>query len=314
MSFINITRSTCRKFLNKILKYLIFSEKTEESISDNVEFIKYVNLLKSDLVTPIITPRFAISCDMEFMKKLAKLAKDYNLPIQSHISENLEEIKFTLELFPGHKNYAEVYNSAGLLTNRCIMAHGVHLNDEEVKLFAEKGVAVAHCPNSNTNLKSGLLDVKRLIDNGVKVGLGTDISGGNRIGILDSLRAALDVSHHLNFFKKQDILGTGKIHPETEANLKYEPMDYKQALFLATLGGAQTCGLESKIGNFIKGKDFDALLIDVFAGSVDKFDLPAELSKDLTEKEKFHQLIQKFVYVGDDRNIAEVYVKGKQIK
>lgn len=269
--------------------------------------------LKSDLVTPIITPRFAISCDMDFMKKLAALAREFNLPIQSHISENLDEISFTLEIFPGHKNYAEVYNSAGLLTNRCIMAHGVHLNDDEVELFAKKGVAVAHCPNSNTNLKSGLLDVKRLIDGGVKVGLGTDISGGNRIGILDSLRAALDVSHHLNFFKKQDILGSGKIE-ETEANLKYEPMSYQQALFLATLGGAQTCGLEDKIGNFVKGKDFDALLIDVYAGSVDKFNIPAKVSENWTAEYQFQQLIQKFVYVGDDRNIAQVYVKGKQIK
>lgn len=293
--------------------FLRLSEKTDESIEDNIELIKYVHSLKSDLIVPIITPRFAIACDMDFMIKLANLAKEYDLPIQSHISENVDEISFTLQIFPGHKNYAEVYNSAGLLTNKCIMAHGVHLNDDEVKLFAEKGTAVSHCPNSNSNLKSGLLDVNRLIENGVKVGLGTDVSGGNRIGILDSVRAALDVSQHLNFFKKQDILGTGKLK-SNEANLCYNPMDYKQALFLATLGGAQTCAIDSKVGNFLKGKDFDALLIDVYAGAVDKFDIPKTMSEKLTPEYKFQQKIQKFVYVGDDRNISHVFVKGKQIK
>jgi guanine deaminase len=235
------------------------------------------------------------------------------LPIQSHISENLGEIAFTLEIFPGHKNYAEVYNTAGLLTNKCIMAHGVHLTDDEVKLFAQKGTAVAHCPNSNSNLSSGLTDVKRLIENGVKVGLGTDISGGNRIGILDTLRAAMDVSQHLNFIKKQDIQGTGKV-PPNEANSAYVPINYKQALFLATLGGAQTCAIDQKVGNFVKGKDFDALLIDVYAGSVDKFNIPTKVTEKLTPEDKFLQKIQKFVYVGDDRNITGVYVKGTQIK
>lgn len=290
-----------------------FSEEAGQSIADNRELIEYVISLKSDLITPIITPRFAISCDMDFMKKLAGLAREFNLPIQSHISENIDEITFTLEIFPGHKNYAEVYNTAGLLTDRCIMAHGVHLTDDEVKLFAEKGVAVSHCANSNTNLQSGLTDVKRLIDNGVKVGLGSDISGGNRIGILDCVRASLDVSHHLNFVKKQNILGTGKL-PETESNKNYQPMTYQQALFLATLGGAQSCGLENKIGNFVKGKDFDALVINVYGGSVDKFDIPTKVSENWNDEFKFHQKIQKFVYVGDDRNIAEVYVQGKQVK
>lgn len=85
------------------------------------------------MLVPIITPRFAISCSMELMKKLAQLAKDRNLPIQSHISENLDEIAFTLEIFPGHNNYAEVYDTAGLLTSRCIMAHCVHLTGVNYK-------------------------------------------------------------------------------------------------------------------------------------------------------------------------------------
>lgn len=247
------------------------------------------------------------------MKKLADLAQRYDLPIQSHISENLDEISFTLELFPGHKHYAEVYDTAGLLTNKCVMAHGVHLEDEEIKLLAARGTAVSHCPHSNTNLKSGICDVKRLIAGGVKVGLGTDVSGGNRISILDSIRSALDVSHHINFMKNQNVLGTGRVTENVEENSKYEPLNYKQAIFLATLGGAQALALENKIGNFMIGKSFDALIINTYSGSVDKFNLPLVLTNNSTPENEFEKLLQKFIYTGDDRNIAKVFVNGRDI-
>lgn len=294
--------------------FLCFSETTDASIRDNIALIDYVRELDSDLLTPIITPRFAISCSMDFMKKLAELAKEHDLPIQSHISENLDEIKFALELYAGHKNYAEIYDSANLLTNKCVMAHCVHLEDDEVELFAERGTSVAHCPNSNTNLKSGLCDVKRLIEGNVKVGLGTDVSGGNRIGIIDAMRAALDVSNHINFMKKQNVVGTGRVQENSEENSKYIPIDYKQALFLATLGGAQALALDKKIGNFEVGKNFDALLIDTYEGACDKFDLPKVLTEKLSEEYKFQQRLQKFVYTGDDRNIVKVFVKGREVK
>lgn len=293
--------------------FIHFSEELEESIKDNEEFIQYVKSLGSDLITPIITPRFAITCSMEMMKKLAKLASTYDLPIQSHISENLDEIKFTLDIFPGHKNYAKVYDTAGLLTNKCIMAHCVHLTDSEIELFAKRKTSVAHCPHSNTNLRSGLCDVKRLINGGLKVGLGTDISGGNRISILDSIRAALDVSHHLNFMKKQLVLGTGKV-PSNEENEKYEPIDYKQAIYLATLGGAQALAMDDKTGNFQIGKSFDALVIDSYVGAVDEFKLPKSLTDHLTALDKFEKVLQKFIYTGDDRNIINVFVDGRQVK
>ncbi|XP_070494047.1 guanine deaminase [Chironomus tepperi] len=290
-----------------------YIEQLEDSIRDNEEFIQYVKSLGSDLITPIITPRFAITCSMEMMRKLASLASKYDLPIQSHISENLDEIKFTLEIFPGHKNYAEVYDTAGLLTNKCIMAHCVHLEDREIELFAKRKTSVAHCPNSNTNLRSGLCDVKRLINGGLKVGLGTDISGGNRISILDSIRAALDVSHHLNFMKKQNVLGTGQVS-SSEENLNYEPINYKQAIFLATLGGAQALAMDDKTGNFQIGKSFDALIIDAYAGAIDEFELPKSLTDHLTSLDKFEKLLQKFIYTGDDRNIINVFVDGRQVK
>lgn len=250
------------------------------------------------------------------MEGLGELARKYKLPIQTHICENLDEIKFAAKLFPDTKNYADIYAQCNLLTDKCIMAHCVHLSDEEIKIFREKKVSVGHCPNSNTNLQSGMCDVKRLMDNEINVGLGTDISGGNRINILDCLRSALDVSLHLGFFKSQNIEGTGKIEKSkySEKNSQYMPLNYKQGLYLATLGGSKALNLENKIGNFALGKEFDALIVDVNAQPIDTFDLPEILTKSLTEQDKFDQMLQKFVYVGDDRNIVQVYVKGKPIK
>lgn len=113
------------------------------------------------------------------------------------------------------------------------MAHAVHLEDDEVALFAKTGTSVSHCPASNTCLSSGFCDVLRLIENGIKVGLGTDVSGGNSMSIKDAILRAMDVSHHLEFVKKQNIIGSGRL-PVSDNN--YKPLDYKQAIYLATLG------------------------------------------------------------------------------
>lgn len=168
---------------------------------------------------------------------------------------------------------------------------------------------MAHCPASNTNLGSGLCDVKRLINAGIKVGLGTDVSGGNDVSILSACRDALAVSQHLKIVKTQDIKGTGKIAEakETEA---YVPLDYKQVTYLATLGGAKALFLDDVIGNFEVGKSFDALLIDIDSDPIDTFDF----QQSETDGEHLLKCLQKFVYCGDDRNISKVFVDGKQVK
>lgn len=148
-------------------------------------------------------------------------------------------------------------------------------------------------------LSSGLCDVQRLINAGVTVGLGTDVSGGNSVSIQDALLRSLEVSKHLDFFKKQNIRGTGEAKKPDPA---YVQLKYKQALYLATLGGAKALSLDHLTGNFILGKEFDALLIDVSV--VEK---PVRL---LTVDE----LLEKFIYTGSDRNIKEVFVAGKRVK
>ncbi|KNC21404.1 hypothetical protein FF38_12603 [Lucilia cuprina] len=289
-----------------------YVEKTEESLNGTQEFIKDIEKLNTNLVKPTITPRFAISCTKELMKSLGDLAKQHNVHIQSHISESVAEIDFVKELFSC--SYAQVYDQAGLLTNKTVMAHAVHLEDEEILLFKKTGTAVAHCPASNTMLSSGFCDVLRLIENGIKVGLGTDVSGGNSISIQDAILRALDVSHHLEFVKKQNIKGTGQI-PVNKVNTEYKPLDYKQAIYLATLGGAEALALDDICGNFVEGKEFDALVVDTSIYPLHNFGLyNAEDYEKKSDELKLLEMVQKFIYVGDDRNIVNVYVAGKQIK
>lgn len=243
------------------------------------------------------------------MKDLADIAKDHNLLIQSHISENLNEISFVKELFPHAGTYANVYKECGLLTEKTIMAHCCHLENEEIEIFNQTGTAAIHCPTSNSNLSSGLCDVRRIQDRHVRVGLGTDISGGNKVGIFDVMRHALDVSQHLKFMKQQDVKGTGKL-AATEKNLNYVPMNYKNVIYLATQGGAESLSIGNKVGNFLPGKEFDALLIDTSMLPIIDYEIKSARSHD----EEILDKVEKFIYVGDDRNISKVFVKGVQVK
>ncbi|XP_034835775.1 guanine deaminase isoform X1 [Maniola hyperantus] len=270
-----------------------YFNKTVDELRDVETFVKNVYAYKNNLVEPIITPRFALSCDSELMGGLAQIAKKYQCATQSHISENKEEIEFVLKTNPVCSHYTEVYDRCEILNNRCIMAHAVYLSECEMSIFARKGVSVAHCPASNTRLQSGLCPVRTLLDHNVCVGLGTDVSGGDSTSILDAMRRAMDVSEHL--------LMTGGSGPT---------LDWKEALYLATVGGAKALGLQDKIGAFEVGKSFDALVIDVSdpRGPIDNY------TDSSLGTEALVDLAQKFVYCGDDRNIVQVYVNGEQVK
>lgn len=265
-----------------------YGETTEESYQMTEKFIKQLKELQNNLVQPIITPRFALSCDMPLMTRLGELASRCNVHIQTHISENPGEVAAVKDLYPDCKNYADVYDRAKLLTDKTVLAHGVYLTDDELLVLAARGSSVSHCPNSNTSLKSGLCDVRRLLDAGIKVGLGTDVSGGFSPSVLDAIRNALDVSIHISFGKGED----------------YAPLTYHEAFYLATLGGATAVALDDKVGNFRVGKYFDALIVNMKnPGPVD-----------VLQQYNTELLVQKFLYTGDDRNIRKVYVAGCQVK
>lgn len=129
---------------------------------------------------PILTPRFIPSCSDDLMRRLAAAQREYGLPVQSHLSENPREVAWVAELCPGSTCYGDAYLRYGLFGGEVptVMAHCVWSGDVEIELLRERGVFVAHCPQSNTNLSSGIAPVRRFLERGVRVGLGSDVAGG----------------------------------------------------------------------------------------------------------------------------------------
>uniref|UniRef100_G1QK00 Guanine deaminase n=1 Tax=Nomascus leucogenys TaxID=61853 RepID=G1QK00_NOMLE len=209
----------------------------------------------------------------------------------SHVSENRDEVEAVKNLYPSYKNYTDVYDKNNLLTNKTVMAHGCYLSAEELNVFHERGASIAHCPNSNLSLSSGFLNVLEVLKHEVKIGLGTDVAGGYSYSMLDAIRRAVMVSN---------ILLINKVNEKS--------LTLKEVFRLATLGGSQALGLDGVIGNFEVGKEFDAILINPKASDspIDLF--YGDFFGDISEA-----VIQKFLYLGDDRNIEEVYVGGKQV-
>jgi guanine deaminase len=256
-------------------------ETAESSLEDTEEIIiKYRN--KSPLVKPIITPRFVPSCSSELLAGLGRMCEKYNVPVQSHLSENEGEIKWAKELYPDSKFYGDIYNGFNLFGKTpTLMAHCCFSSDEEIRLMKANGVVAVHCPSSNLNLGSGMMPVRKFIDNGIRIGFGSDISGGSTISIFKTMITAIQVSKLFwsNSGKKTDFLSNSEV------------------FYIATKGGGSFFG---KVGSFEKGYDFDALVID--DSGINYYDYSLE------------ERLERFIYLGDDRHIFHRYVCGNLIE
>ena len=168
-------------------------EETEESAGETLEWIKDVLHRKYKNTRPILTPRFTPSCTDELMEELKKLQMRYGLPLQSHLSENQGEIAWVKELCPWAGSYADAYDRFGLLNSRSIMAHTVWPDDGEIELLRKRGAFVAHAPSSNTNLSSGIAPIRRFIEEGIHVGLATDVAGGSSLSLFRMMQDAIGI-------------------------------------------------------------------------------------------------------------------------
>jgi guanine deaminase len=257
-------------------------EDTRKSLEETEELLlEYMG--KFDLVKPIITPRFIPTCSTELLTGLGYLAHKYNAPVQSHVNENTDEVEWVKELYPEIKSYAHVYDHFGLFGHtKTVMAHCIHNTDEETELMARNGVYAAHCPYSNFNLSSGMMPARKYLNAGVKIGLGSDISGGHELSIPKVMTKAIHTS-------KMIWLKSNKAH---------HPLTLSEVFYLATKGGGSFFG---KVGSFEEGYECDALIVDV--------------SNLLTEKPlSLEEKLEKFIYTGDERNIIERYVKGRKVE
>jgi guanine deaminase len=274
-------------------------ESTADTIAKTKECIEHIKTIDPEhkLITPIITPRFAPACTVDCLKALGTLHAETGFPCQTHISENKPEVELVKKLFPESESYTHVYDDAGLLTDKMILAHAVHLTPDEVDLVKKRNAKISHCPSSNTALTSGCARVRKLMDKGIDVGLGTDVSGGFSASILEVARQTIWVSRYVAMLEGD------------AAKLTVE-----DALYLATRGGAKVVNLDHRIGGFEVGMDWDAQYI-----TLNPVDHEADLHHeheppvDIFGWEEWEDQIHKWVYGGDDRNTAAVWVKGRLV-
>lgn len=196
------------------------------------------------------TPRFAISCTSELLRQSAKLAKATGAFWQTHLSEDRNELAEVARLFPSALDYLDVYDAAGALGPRALMAHAIHLSDGEIERLAETGTRIAHCPESNLFLASGAMRFDRYRQAGLVVGLGSDVAGGPSLSLFAVMRAAA-YTHDL-------VRVTAEADPAARSTA-IAPLDW---LTVATLDGARALGLDGVIGSLEGGKDADMIAVD----------------------------------------------------
>jgi guanine deaminase len=230
------------------------------------------------LVRPIITPRFVPSCTPEMLRACGELAAKYQLPVQSHLSENKDEVALvrTLE----NTWYGDAYNRYGLFGQTpTVMAHCVFTEGEELELMRRNRVVVAHCPTSNLNVASGMAPVRQFLDEGLCVGLGSDISGGHDLNIFRMMVYAIQVS---------------KMYYQQNHDRSF--LTLSEAFWMATKSAGSFFG---RVGSFEPGYEFDALIIDDSDLNHDNYSLLERL--------------ERYIYLGDDRQIKHRFCRGKEI-
>jgi len=254
-------------------------ETTEGSLRETERFIQET-AGKYDIIKPIITPRFVPTCSPALMQGLGELSAQYNVPVQSHLSENTGEIAWVKELHPDIENYASVYDHFGLFGQQpTVMAHCVHVSDSEIQLMAKNQVFVAHSPHSNNNLSSGIAPIRKMMQMGVPVGLASDVSGSHEVSMPRVIAAAAQVSK-LKWL---------------EMDKEFAALNTPELFHLATKGGGKFFG---NVGSFEVGYEMDALIID-------------DTSLEDVNERSLEERIQRYLYCGDDRNIHKRYIKGK---
>lgn len=254
-------------------------EETQNTFEEGEELIEKYD--GKGRLNYILTPRFAITSTAEQLEQLQQLKEKYpHIGVQTHISENFEEIDSTKELFPDRKDYLDVYEHYGLVAKNTLLGHGIHFSDDEWNRVKECRATLVHCPSSNLFLGSGLFDFKKAWEMDIPLALGSDVGGGTSFSMLKTAASAYQV-----------------------AALRGYKATALQLFYILSLGGAKAMGLDDKIGNFESGKEADFILID--SSKVDLVNERLKVSQSIEEK------LFALLMLGDDRIIDSVYLMGE---
>ena len=230
-----------------------------------------------------ITPRFALTSSAEQLEAAGRLAAEYpDAWVHTHLAENMAEVAAIAQRFPQSRSYLDVYDGFGLVRDKSVFAHCLHLDHEDRKCMASSGAAAAFCPTSNLFLGSGLFDLPAMRAAGVSSGLGTDVGGGTSLSLLRTASEAYKVLH-----------------------LQEHALPAMQALYLATLGAAEALHLDGYIGNFAPGKEADFVVLD-YAGS----NLTA---RRCAAAGSIEEKLFALMTLADDRNVAATHVMGRLV-
>jgi guanine deaminase len=230
-----------------------------------------------------ITPRFAATSSEAQLASVGRLARDYpDALIQTHVAENLDEVAWVKRLFPQARSYLGVYDGYGLLRERAIYAHCIHLDQNDRVRMARSGASAAFCPTSNLRLGSGLFDVAAADAAGMRFSLATDVAGGTSFSMLHTLGDAYKV-----------------------AQLSRQHLSALRAFYLATLAGARALGIDDRIGRFAVGMEADFIVLDLRATPL----IARRMARSRTLTEKLLVLIT----LGDDRAVSRTYVLGREV-
>lgn len=256
-----------------------------DGLTENVEEMTkgYEELINEETtkVKSIITPRFIPSCTPEMLRACGELAAKYQLPVQSHLSENKDEIAWVRKLEKDSTCYGNAYDRYGLFGQTpTVMAHCVWTEGEELELMKQRDVMVAHCPTSNLNVASGMAPIRHFLNEGLHVGLGSDISGGHDLSIFRMMVYAIQVS---------------KMHYQQNHERPF--LTLSEAFWMATKSAGSFFG---RVGSFEPSYEFDALVIDDEDLNHDNYSLLERL--------------ERYIYLGDDRQIVHRFCCGKEIK
>ncbi|XNY05564.1 guanine deaminase (plasmid) [Sinorhizobium meliloti] len=231
-----------------------------------------------------ISPRFAITSTPEQMEVSRVLAAEHpDCYVQTHLSENRDEIAFATSLYPEAKDYTDIYARYKLLGRKTLLGHCIHLSDREISVLAKTGAVGVFCPTSNLFLGSGLFDRDRFDRLGARHAVATDVGGGTSFSMLETMDEAYKVLH-----------------------LQGQRLSPLNSFYMLTLGNARALDLEHRIGSLHAGADADIVVLDSRAKPA--MELRMQVASTLAEELFVLQTM------GDDRSVAEVYVAGKPMK
>lgn len=272
-------------------------ESPEAALDGTRAFVDYVLSMPGNdtsLVRPVVTPRFIPSCSDAALSGLGELAAEYDCHIQTHCSESDWEHGYVLERTG--KRDTEALDEFGLLGRHTVLAHSNFIDEGDMDLIRKRGSGVAHCPLSNVYFSNAVFPLRRALEKSVRVGLGTDISGGPSASLFDGCRHAISSSRNLEE-------GVDPALAAGDRGTSNSRIDFREAFYLATAGGADV--LDIRVGRFAEGYQFDAILVDA--------DMPATPILVEDDMDSLDDVLQKIVNTATRANIATTWVAGKAV-